>query len=72
MRVLFVALFVFWSIVAGSVPLMLRNEGIRLRETLSVDGWNRVCTYYTPFRLYEIRQHVRHACPWRRPMPDRS
>jgi hypothetical protein len=69
MRFVFIGLFVFWSIVAGSMPLMLKNEGIRLHERLSQDGWHRVCTYYTPFRLREIRLHVRNACPWRRAMP---
>jgi hypothetical protein len=72
MKILFVGLFIFWAIVAGSMPLMLRNEGVRISEALSNDGWNRICTYYTPFRLEEIRQHVRHACSWRREMPSRT
>lgn len=48
-----------------NIPLSMSGEGIRL-YTQSVDsGWATRCTYYMPFKLYDITVQAGQQCDFR-------
>ena len=54
--------------MAVNGPLDINGEGGRVAEEVSADRWSKICTYYTPFRTFTVKQSLASSCEFRRPI----
>ena len=58
----FLALGLVWLVGAAHLQMHLAKTGVYYGSHISPDGWSRVCRYYLPVKVIDVKQGLMTQC----------